>query len=293
MVKQIDQMLEPGERVVFRTRLSWRNYFTNLALLGAYLLVFFVAVIEGAAWLGLPSHGSLYFILLLQIPLLLLLSGGRSEAVVTDRRLLYRSSEFWWRVQSTPHDSITAIQLHGLWRTRAITVGAGPVTCVEIAVLPDLDPLARALAETAGLPAPREPGNPSIAERAARVLNLATAMGLVPGIIALVLALLPWVDFTDPGWLNIVADLLLITFVVPIFAGMALGWFVASLLALAYLRPMVSAPEMQEAIELAFDTQDGLTIGLRHWARPIFMRLTHLFYGQAVDRPQKEATSHG
>ena len=198
MAAILDQMLEPGERVVFRARTRKGRLF--LAWLATVAAVF--AFVVGMVWLLEAVRPDSMATVSNTLPLSLAAAAGlsfvflvvlvQSEALVTDRRLLGRHGVFRHR--------ITELALSEVRRVYGLEAGSPRPLQVETAdgalltlEFPQARAVARTVAKEAGLPLPGEPA--PIAERAGNVLVHAALWGLSAGML---LALFLLMVFASP-----------------------------------------------------------------------------------------------
>lgn len=142
MASKLERMIQPGERVVFRTRMSWRHFLGLLVkfapvVVGIGVLEFwysgrpsiFLGVLCGAVLLGVWIYGN--------------------EAVVTDRRVLHKTRHSvteipFWHIQ----ELVRVTEYYGTLRDRSGLE-------VHLQFVPDFEGLAEAIVAQAGVPAPK------------------------------------------------------------------------------------------------------------------------------------------
>ncbi len=163
MVGKLDRMIQPGERVVFRTRMGWRRVLWSVgvgaALAGGWHIAF--------AWAGAETASSAGYLMGLVVAGLMLFSIG-TEGVVTDLRVLHKSGLIrpevvelpLWHIERLEHVDDHAVML----RDRA-----GAETMLH--ALADGPGFAAAILAETGGPGPEEPEMPAKVKAWARFLG--------------------------------------------------------------------------------------------------------------------------
>ena len=286
MAGTLDDMLEPGERVVTADRGGPDKYYLAFAVgvLGVVVPhgIYLSGSYEPAAW---PRIYWLAFIMIMVFLVVFWLLPGHAKAVVTGRRLLYR-----WR-GNTPGK--IALDLAEVAEVAVTHSGYMEVTRPDgerllFMGLRRLWDFAAALARAAGRPEPRPVG------RLEWLWPFAATLGIV-ACAAAVGALYP--DLRAGGRSS-EAVLAVLGMLGVLTGSFAAGTQIGGLLGLILLRPWVTAGEASAwlAVPRGYAKRGpwrNLHAALLLWHNPLYPWLAGLLWGPAARPGNGEAAGHG
>lgn len=278
MTANLDQALEPGETVIYRTRgrayAGTVTYYGTLVLALALFAYFYAALRTPGpvdwdnAWFILSVGGGI------SIGVLVLVVGeiwGQrrtpDDLIITDRRLLFANSEWHDQLNSLELDQIVRLAWVLDSNMRYLTVEA-PDLVIRLTPLRDLESAAKAIADAAGVPPAPALGRITAVD----LLNL----GFLPAALAAFLGLLLLFDIlhlTAPGgslgdgvwWLK------LAILASAAAAALVLGVLIGGPLTLTILRPFITAKRAQ-AVICAGKREKWLTRIALKWASLLYRR---------------------
>lgn len=294
MAVRIDEMLQPGETVVYRAGRGapdFLKYSLAAAVFMVVLNIIFFVILRPE-----PMESGFYYlspILVVVLSLFFgLLSLAPGEVILTDRRLLRRRGLLRARITELMLGEVKRV--HGLkaGSPRPVQVESAGGELLLLDGYPHPRQLGQAVAEAAGLPLPT--GTAPIAERAAKVLILAGMYGVILGFFLVMMTLIVFVSFHRSDPMGIVGLALLFTMVVPGALGVIIGWILGSLLAILYLRPTVAAEELRAAIYADLGGKGTIlqTDDFRGLGRRTLLRLGSLVYGQRIKPLNNSGVQH-
>ncbi len=254
MVADLDAVLQPGEKIVYRTRgQSFASEFTHLGIVIASLYLF--------TWLnGALRHPDL--VISVETSTLISAAVGMAvgiiaalvfkwsqkwiadELIVTDRRMLFANGSWDNKLEAMDLDQIRQVSWVSEFWTRHVSV-KGPSGTIRLERLRDADAAARAIAVASGIEAPPALG------RLARIYP--ALFGMLPAVFAVYLSLRVLVGLlnlspTGSGFDFETTSMTLGVTAIAWIAALVIGGPLGGALTLASLCPFVPAGQMQAAI---------------------------------------------
>lgn len=284
MAVRLDQMLEPGERVVHRDPRSllpvaWHVHLAILLAAAGAFLAF-----------DLGSNEAVYFVIPLVVWTFSAYASYRTEAVVTDRRVLRRAGGRNSEITEIPLAEVTGVRYRTDDYPGNVEVTTRyDVNRVEFNFLRQPQGFAAALAKAADL------GRPILIGPLIHIAPYIYLFGGLPFAALLIWGLynlscgFPPIAFFGPTaapWI-LVAILGLPTFLV----GVVVGGNLVGLAGYALLRPWVTLQEAQNSIILSGETGRGNWLSRQ--IDQIYVAWIGVLYGGPVSLESKGGGSHG
>ena len=233
MAGKLDRLLQPDERVAFRTRQGWRRTGLTVAL----GLALSTGLWGAFSWLGGSEQQALQTMLLTALLTVALTRYG-GETLVTDMRVLHRAGFLRPRTLEIPLWHIARLErVSGYLTLRGRTGETWHLDSV-----PKLEDLAAAIVTEAGVPAPKPP-SPRIRawRRAGGFFCIACGLG------ALFLLIVAGAVAIAMGWLAAVPYYLVHLSALPAFpAAILLGIGAGQILVTLAMGRFLSAAEARE-----------------------------------------------
>ena len=257
MSYRLEQMLEPGERVIFRDRMGWRGILTRLLRFSPLLLG--VCALGVALKDGDPE-GLIY--IFTPVIMVALLNRG-SEVIVTESRILSR--EAWVGPRK-----VTAIDLADVGEvvtiSEAVALRDRGGALVQLASVPKPEGLAAAIVSQTGVRAPKPPTGRvrSWTLAAAQFVVFIFLIMLMGGYVAAD----RYLSFMDVAWLPVYFVILgyFLAFVLAIWLAFFVGFILGMLLFALPMRFCLSSKEARAF----FNPEEESILGAPRWLSSLF-----------------------
>lgn len=295
MARSLDQMLEPGEKVVLRNPRLRMSRVRRTAYGVAMLVCLAVGTIHSfwdwpADWIVQVASSLFFFMGMLGGALL---QAAHTETLVTDRRILHKSGWHWSRIDEFTLAGIRGNQFMGHGRARSVKV-MGPLAehVVLLNAGQDADRIAGILAQAANLPPPRQPSSKVnraawLVHGAGDVCGVAAFLGAGLGLVIVAMG----VGDPEPSIWAVAAFASLMCLLFPAILAGVIGGPLGSAAMMLCLRPFVSRAEMGAALDFKSDQTEGAAdSGFIVWKVRILERFARLLYGGPA---QREPEGHG
>lgn len=236
MASSLEQMLQPGERVLYRARYVSDErrafYFVLIAGLLAYLRICGLL-----PWLSTMHVVALQLLFGAAFVLLMLRDNYEADAIITGRRLIVGRGPRHTGVDELALKDIGAVTLARVAAPDHIRARARGGTRFQLLPGEDARELASALARAANLPEPPVPS------AKAKIVHGVMILGFVPLLTAgTVLVARQWLAREEVAWLTWMSEPAL---ALPLGClGLLVAYYLYTMLALALIRPFFTAEEV-------------------------------------------------
>ncbi len=271
MTSKLERMIQPGETMVFRTRMGWGR------TLGSFFKSALLLAGVGGIFFWYSGNPSFFFIVMFSVlPSFFSLHG--SEALVTDMRVLHRTGLFKPKVTELP-----------LWHIQNLERVTGYVTLrdragleIHLHSVPDSEGLAEAIVAQTGVPAPRPAQG-----RVKSWDEIGAFFGIGCGLAMLTLLYVALDRFSGMdtlGWDDPLFFLLLFLLLPGVVLALTLGFIAAMVLIVLAMRFFLSVEEARAF----FNPEERLATGPKwalaaaHLPTWIGRRLASLLYGERI-----------
>lgn len=255
MAGKLDKMIAPDEWVVYRARYGFRDVLTNLLVISTGLVVFWLAplllFLRGDPNLGIYLEAGV-----VTVPVWIIVIGGHvtwrictKSTVVTNRRLLYKIGVFRPKIHDIPLAEIERVGGAPIifpFRNWRIRVWAGEI--ITFRSVPDGENVCKAIRAHCGLAQPSEVTTKVLVWGVYLMPAFAVTCGFL-----IFIAVRYGYDWAATYIPLLEISGLFLSLPITIGAGM-IGVLVASAMALAILRIVLSADESKQLICIGYDT---------------------------------------